>query len=44
MIEQAPILILLAPLLGAMAVTFLGLWRREWCAPAVFVALAASLG
>lgn len=44
MSDQLPILILLAPLFGAIAVSVLGLRNREFCLPIVFVALAVSLG
>ena len=44
MIEQYPIILILAPLFGAILVTLLGLWRSDVCLPVVFGALAVSVG
>jgi len=44
MVENAPILIVLAPLFGALASVLLGARRREWCVPLAVGALALSLG
>jgi multicomponent Na+:H+ antiporter subunit D len=47
MAENAPIIIVIAPLFGALAVILLGSRKREWCVPiaagALGLALAASL-
>ena len=44
MIEQYPIILVIAPLFGAMLVSLLGLWRSDVCIPVVFAALAVSVG
>lgn len=43
MAEQAPVLILLFPLFGAVLVTLAGPWRKQLCLPLVVLAMIGSL-
>ena len=43
MADQAPILILLFPLFGAVLVSLAGPWKKQICLPVVLIALVGSL-